>query len=79
MTTAATHHRSLSRAQHSLLLLGAAAAQLLLAYAIASLALNSGSLWQYALALLLTAWGVHSVVQSIRNVVGGNKKQSTKA
>ncbi len=45
-----------------------------LAYIFVSLAIDSGSLWQYFLALASFVMGVQSVVMVIKNRVNGTKK-----
>jgi hypothetical protein len=42
-------------------------AELVLAYILASLAINSGSLWQYALTFILAYGGIANLVKSARN------------
>lgn len=45
-----------------------AAAFILIAYGFASLAINSGSLWQYALAVIFVWWALVHAVRSVRLV-----------
>lgn len=50
-----------------------------LAYVIASLAINSGSLWEYALTLILLVGFLQNIVRLIGRLIHGSKHQTSKA
>lgn len=41
-----------------------------LSYGFASLAIDSGSLWQYAVSIIFLAWGIKYIVRSLKQAVG---------
>jgi hypothetical protein len=54
-------------------LLAFGAGELVATYIIASLAINSGALWQYILGIILLAGGLRNMVNFIRNLFHGHK------
>ena len=46
-----------------------AAIFLIIAYGFASLAIDSGSLWQYAVAIIFSVWAVKYIVRGVRLAV----------
>jgi hypothetical protein len=54
-------------------------AELLIAYGFASWAIDSGQLWQYALAVIFFYGGVRNLVQIFRTNHNGHKRNQAKA
>jgi hypothetical protein len=50
-----------------------------IAYIFASLAINSGSIWQWGIAILFTIDGVYELVRFIGKLIHGNNDKTTAA
>ncbi len=48
---------------------GLALVFMLIAYGFASLAINSGSLWQYALAIVFIVWALKEIARSVKVLI----------
>ena len=52
---------------------------LAITYIFASLAINSGTLWQWGVAILFLTDGVYNLIRLIGNVIHGNRNQGRPA
>ena len=67
-----------SSKQNKFLHLAYGALELAVAYWLILLAINSGSIWEYLLALVFGVTGLRNFLLFVRKLIGGNK-QTTKA
>lgn len=65
------------RTKEGLLIFGIV--ELILAYIIGSRAIETGSLWQYALTIILFVGGLKNLIKLVINLFHGNKHKAKKA